>query len=229
MRAQEGGVSVRIETIGRATLIYALSDECSRIRYVGKTVHSLGKRLGQHRRASRRGELPVNRWMRKHDVSIGLLETVGPDQDWASRERHWIEQFSNLLNLTKGGEGLAGHTFSAAHKAKIAEALKTGSHFNCETCDKQFWRKLKDIKQGNCRFCSRRCYAASLKGVSRPVPAICTQRGIEAAAAARRARTHCLRGHPLSGDNMFRTAIGGRGCKECRKIHKATYRSKSHG
>lgn len=54
-------------------------------------------------------------------------------------------------------------------------------------------------------------------------------RGVAAAAAARRARTKCKRGHPLSGDNLFLTTAGGRGCKECRKIHKATYRSKAHG
>lgn len=215
--------------IGKATLIYALSDEAGRIRYIGKTVHSLGKRLGQHKRASRRGELPVNRWLRKHHVSIGLLETVSPDGDWASRERYWIGQFSNLLNLTQGGEGLAGHKFSDGHKRKIAEALRTGAEFKCETCGAAFWRKLTEIKRGNCRFCSRDCYAASLKGVSRPVPAICTERGIKAAAEKRRARTHCKRGHPLSGDNLFRTVLGSRGCKECRKIHKRTYREKSRG
>lgn len=219
----------RVETIGRATHIYALSDERGVVRYVGKTVRALGDRLGQHRRAARRGELPVNRWLRKHDASISLLETVAAGKDWAARERHWIKQFSGLLNLTDGGEGLAGHVFSQEHRSKIAAALRTGAEFSCETCGLAFWRKRNQIDVGNCRFCSRECYAASLKGVSKPVPSLATERGIEAAAAKRRARTHCKRGHPLSGFNLFLTSQGSRGCKECRKIHKRIYREKSIG
>lgn len=216
-------------TIGRATLIYALADEDGCIRYVGKTVRTLASRLGQHRRAARRGRLPVNRWLRKHDASIDLLEIVAPSDDWAARERYWIKLFPNLLNLTEGGEGLAGHRFTDEHKANIAKALKTGAHFDCETCGKQFWRKRRDIRKGNCRFCSRDCYAASLKGVSRLMPAVCTERGIAAAALEKRSRTHCKRNHPLSGPNLFLTTQGSRGCKECRKIHKRTYREKAIG
>ena len=48
---------------------------------------------------------------------------------------------------------------------------------------------------------------------------------IEAAAAAKRAQTHCKRGHELSGDNLYRTTQGKRGCKECRKLHKRNHRA----
>lgn len=215
-------------TIGRATHIYALCEQGGKVRYVGKTVRALKDRLAQHRTASRRGELPVNRWLRKNpEAEIRLLETVGPDRDWAARERYWIEAHDNLLNLTSGGEGLAGHTFSPEHRAKIAAALRSGAEFACETCGAAFWRKPRDIAAGDCRFCSRPCYAKSLKGVSRPLPRSAVERGVRAAAAARKARTHCKRGHPLSGGNLFVTAAGSRGCKECRKIHKQTHRSKA--
>jgi hypothetical protein len=50
-----------------------------------------------------------------------------------------------------------------------------------------------------------------------------------AKAAKRKAQTTCKRGHILSGDNLFMTSNGGRGCKECRKLHKATYRSRLNG
>lgn len=50
---------------------------------------------------------------------------------------------------------------------------------------------------------------------------------IAAAAAEKRARTSCKRGHPLSGANLFITSQGSRGCKECRKIHKARYLGKA--
>ena len=39
----------------------------------------------------------------------------------------------------------------------------------------------------------------------------------------------CSRNHPLSGDNLFLTSGGSRGCKACRRIHKATHRSKANG
>ena len=217
-------------TIGRATHIYGLCDEAGQLRYIGKTVRLPKQRLAQHRRASRKGELPVNRWLRKHPgATVKLLEVVPADGDWVARERFWIESQDNLLNLTTGGEGLPGHVFTEAHRAKIASALRTGAHFNCETCSKQFWRKRRDIECGNCRFCSRECYSRSLKGVSRPLPRTAVERGVSAAAAARRAQTHCKRGHPLSGDNLFRTTSGGRGCKECRKLHKRTYLEKARG
>jgi hypothetical protein len=216
-------------TIGRATLIYALSDECGRVRYVGKTVRTLRDRLGQHKRAARHGHLPVNRWIRKHNVSARLLETVAAGGDWVAREQYWIKRFDGLLNLTSGGEGLPGHKFTDSHKRKIAEALKTGDVFSCETCSESFWRKRNEIEKGDCRFCSRACYAASLKGVPKAVPPACIERGVAAAAKARRARTHCKRGHPLSGENLFLTSQGSRGCKECRKIHKRTYQEKARG
>jgi len=234
----------RVEVIGNATrkvtAIYALCEYPSwRPRYVGKTVQYLHDRHKAHiRDAKRGGTRPVNYWLRKQiangkRLAIKLIEYVGPETDWAERERYWIATYRSkqpdLLNLTDGGEGLAGHKFTAEHRLKIADALKTGAHFNCETCQKQFWRKRKDINKGECRFCSRACYAASLKGVCRALPRLAIERGIAAAAKARRAQTQCKRGHPLSGENLFITQQGSRGCKECRKIHKQTYRSKTSG
>ena len=220
----------RIETIGNATAIYALCDEAGNVRYVGKTVRTIHQRLSQHRTAAKNSRLPVGRWLMKHPAAtVRLLEIVPPSGDWASRERAWIHRHSNLLNLTEGGEGLAGHSFSVDHRKRISDALKTGAEFACEVCGTAFWRKRRDIAAGNCRFCSRECYARSLKGVSRPMPQACTSRGIAAAAKAKRAATRCKRGHELSGQNLFITSGGSRGCKECRKIHKHTYMEKARG
>jgi hypothetical protein len=232
---------IRVERIGDATpwvRIYALCDYPEVPRYVGKTVRWLGDRHKAHIRAAQTIEmprLPVHRWIRKQisinaPLVIKLLENVEDASIWAERERFWIAKLrsdgANLLNLTNGGEGLHGHVFTVEHRANIAAGLRTGSTFSCETCGVAFWRKPRDIKKGDNRFCSRSCYALSLKDVSRPVPALCTERGVAAAAAARRAQTDCKRGHPLSGDNLFLTSGGGRGCKECRRLHKQTYRKK---
>lgn len=35
--------------------------------------------------------------------------------------------------------------------------------------------------------------------------------------SANREKTHCKHGHPLVGDNVYRTPIGGRVCKTCRR------------
>jgi len=39
-------------------------------------------------------------------------------------------------------------------------------------------------------------------------------------------RTHCKRGHPLRGDNIYVSPRGTRSCKACRKAIRAAYRLK---
>ena len=165
---------VREERIGgqRQVLIYALTyPGTDRVRYVGKTVRSPRKRHNEHIMAAMKDHprLPVHRWI-KSLYRRGMwscmwhLERVAESDDWASRERHWIKKFRDdgheLLNLTDGGEGLAGMPRPQSVRDAIAAGNRTGSHFNCETCGTQFWRKLKDIKLGNNRFCSKPCYQA---------------------------------------------------------------------
>lgn len=222
-----------------STAIYALCEEDGTPRYVGKTDYYLHVRHKAHISDSRRSpRLPVHRWLAKRAgqgkrLAIRLIEYVPAGGDWAARERHWIAQYreqgADLLNLTLGGEGQSGHVWPQARKDKVAAKLRTGATFACETCGASFWRKRKDINKGDCRFCSRPCYAASLKGVYRPVSDACKTRGIAAAATARRSRTECKRGHPLSGENLFITSAGGRGCKQCRRIHKAAYLERARG
>jgi uncharacterized protein YlaI len=42
------------------------------------------------------------------------------------------------------------------------------------------------------------------------------------------ARTHCPQGHAYDEANTYITPRGGRVCKECRKLHKRTYKAKLH-
>lgn len=217
--------------------IYALCDPVTDApRYVGKTSKSLMQRLKEHKQLARRERrLPVQRWMNAVagvnlcGVYMRVLETAS-GETWASRERRWIDYGRRngweLFNLTDGGDGLHGLVPSDEHRARNSEAHKKGAMFSCR-CGKEFWRKPSAIKAGNCKFCSRECYARSIKGISRPVSIVCMERGLAAAAAARRAAAHCKRGHDLSGDNLFITSNGSRGCKECRKIHKRAYRERA--
>lgn len=41
-------------------------------------------------------------------------------------------------------------------------------------------------------------------------------RSAEATRLRRALQTHCKRGHPLSGENVYRASKGGRGCRACR-------------
>lgn len=77
----------------------------------------------------------------------------------------------------------------------------------------------------NIAFLCRRCHMES-DGRLVALAALASTRSTEliaAAAAEKNSRTHCKRGHPLYGENLFITSQGSRGCKECRKLHKAAY------
>jgi hypothetical protein len=224
--------------IGNATrphAIYAFEEHDGEVRYVGKTSQYLIDRRKAHLRPKQiNGPLPVNRWLKKRrDAGVGfvtrLIEHVPCGQDWAAREKYWIayyrQQGNRMLNLTDGGEGLCGHVFSQEHREKISKALRTGKECPCLHCGKVFWRKRNEIEKGNAKYCSKSCYQIAQKGVSKAstVP----ESAISAAAEKRRAMTHCKRGHELSGVNLFFTSTGGRGCKECRKLHKKAYRERT--
>jgi hypothetical protein len=150
-----------------AARIYALCEWPSQEpRYVGKTVQFMHHRRSAHFRDARRGwQKPLHRWIRKRQaagklIAVKLLEVVEFGGDWQAAERKWIARFrkgGRLLNLTDGGEGLPGHTFTQEHRDKIAAALRSGAWFNCERCGERFWRKQYDIAKGHSRFCSRLC------------------------------------------------------------------------
>lgn len=233
---------MRVEHLAEGVVIYALCQPVDKwrtgpVRYVGKTVQTPWNRVRAHITSARNHpKLPVHWWLRKHahePYHIRHLERVPPGADWAARERYWIAKFRaegcDLLNMTDGGEGFAGLQRTDEHRRKIGEALRTGAEFLCEQCGSAFWRKRSDIAKGNNRFCCRECYQASLRGVSRPVSSIATERGIAAAAAKRKAQTHCKRGHEFTASNTHITRAGSRACRECMKLHKRNYRAARHG
>lgn len=218
--------------------IYAVLDPDSNdVRYVGKTYRTLYRRLTEHLLdCKKKSHTHAGRWfakMRRNGIRpvVFLLETVPAGGDWQKAEAYWIRRFrqkeKRLVNATDGGEGRSGWHMPEESRLRIAAALRTGSHFNCETCGEQFWRKRNQISKGDCRFCSRECFHASQKGKSKPMPHWVVLAGRAAAVAKRAANQHCKRGHLLSGDNLYVNTAGSRVCKECRKIHKRSSYAKS--
>ena len=152
--------------IGNATRIYSLCEFPDReVRYIGKAVQALRLRLARHLLDSRNPRLPVHYWLAKRrregrQVCINWLETVAPGDDWAARERHWISQYRStgrLLNLTDGGEGLAGYVMPMAHREKIAASLDKRTTHACLRCGIEFKRKANEVRKGHAKFCSRQC------------------------------------------------------------------------
>jgi len=149
--------------------IYLLRHPLSRqVRYIGKSQYLPGRRLTAHIQDAKRGSTrPIANWIRgiiRHKLrpTIETIEIVPLGNDWGSRERYWISAYrargAKLLNLTDGGEGLAGHVFAGTrHAERIAISLRRGAQFTCERCGGEFWRKPSEIKQGHNRFCSRNC------------------------------------------------------------------------
>jgi hypothetical protein len=228
----------------RPVSIYALCEAGTGVvRYVGKTVDKPNRRLIYHiQQAKRPGSRPISRWLRKRledgrRPTVTTLEVVPPGEDWAGREKHWISHYRStgaprqMLNLTDGGEGISGHKFAGTeHAKKIGETQRRGSYFACETCGAKFFRKPKEIRKGDCRFCSRSCYAASRAGKHKPISPEVHAKGIAASAAQQRARLQCKNGHAFTPENTrLRPGTRTRICRACLKDVKARTKEARYG
>lgn len=123
--------------------IYALIDPRSKqIRYVGKTIQTLRKRLIGHVTETHRGTYRRARWIRALErlgikpriVALGTY----PTNDLCEQERRWISILrkwgADLVNSTAGGDGVE---FTTEIRDKIAKAMRGRTHeVRQETRDK---------------------------------------------------------------------------------------------
>ena len=109
----------------RKVKIYTLKHpDTLEVRYVGKTVRSLSRRLGNHIDNAKRSKhnKHLSNWILnilsngKRPI-IELIEEVD-NSVWQERERYWITQYPNLINLTEGGDGCKGFLHDEATKIK---------------------------------------------------------------------------------------------------------------
>lgn len=205
----------------RDTFIYGLHGEDGVVRYVGKTWRPLSERLKRHFYAK---SFRVGRWSyRNSEMRIVLLETVKADNDWSGRERFWIALYRQsgveLLNILKGGDGPDGnYVFTETHRANISAALRKGRFVPCAQCGTDRWARPWEEKRFKNLFCNAACHDHWQRRFPLTTNVKFPQAAIDAAAEKRRARTHCLRGHPLSGGNL-RERDGRRICKTCQRDH----------
>jgi hypothetical protein len=94
------------------------------IRYVGYTKRELSQRLYHHFADAKQG-LTYKKcyWIRKHNYNIEsiLLEDKLSYEQALQQEIYWIKQFSNLLNMTEGGDKnpMENPEVKAKHAAKM--------------------------------------------------------------------------------------------------------------
>lgn len=123
--------------VRRMGVVYALLDprpeKYGRIRYAGKTVQALGKRLRLHiRDGIRVGNSKVHNWIRILD-SLGLapnivpLETCPAEELYEAEGRHIAvlrTTHDDLLNLCDRGPGAWGCKATPTRRKKISQAVR---------------------------------------------------------------------------------------------------------
>lgn len=122
----------------REVHIYVLKHpDTLEVRYVGKTVRGLSRRLGNHiaNAKGNKHNKHLSNWIlsilreNKRPI-IELLETC-QSNTWQEREQYWISQFPNLINLTAGGDGCIGFIHNSEAIEKIRQS-KIGTKHSVE-------------------------------------------------------------------------------------------------
>lgn len=113
----------------RKVKIYVLKHpDTLEVRYVGKTVRSLSRRLGNHiaNAKGNKHNVHLSNWILKILADgkrpvIELLEECD-HHIWQDREKYWISMYPNLINLTIGGDGCEGFLHDELTKKKCGLA-----------------------------------------------------------------------------------------------------------
>lgn len=114
------------------TQIYLLRDpRDGAVRYVGKTITSLRRRLSGHISRAKKPQHHSQRWIAGllglgFTPIIELIEIAA--QDWQDRERFWIAHYrgagARLTNLSDGGETPTGIVITDATRDRMSKSQK---------------------------------------------------------------------------------------------------------
>lgn len=118
--------------------IYVVENTLTAQRYVGQTTN-FEKRQDLHVRGRSCVKF-LNRAIAKYGAShfdFSLLEACANKQAADDRERYWIKEIGTLApagyNLTEGGGGISGYSWSSKQKAYLSKVRK-GRKFSQEHC-----------------------------------------------------------------------------------------------
>lgn len=113
----------------RKVKIYVLKHpDTLEIRYVGKTVAKLSKRLSNHIINAKvtKHNKHLSNWILKilEEGKKPIIELIEECENsvWQEREKYWIAQFDNLVNITIGGDGAEGLVHSQESIEKMRKA-----------------------------------------------------------------------------------------------------------
>jgi hypothetical protein len=139
-------------------LIYGLVDpRNNQIRYVGKTKQSLSKRLSQHLWIGNKSNPYKFNWINQlkiENIKPIIIELEKCDENnWVEREKYYINELTNLTNITQGGENGLFFTKEILDKISIG-VKKVWDNIvfkeNHSKKMKEFWSiKENKIKQSN--------------------------------------------------------------------------------
>lgn len=114
-----------------SSVVYGLYCTCqSRVRYVGKTVGPLHRRVNTHLWEAKTGKMrPVHKWIRKHgteNIRSKVLFWSRDNSELCAEEIRLIRELHTHiseggLNVTKGGEGSLGVTSMRGEKNAAAK------------------------------------------------------------------------------------------------------------
>lgn len=95
-------------------LIYGLinSENLDKIKYIGKTNQTITKRIHDHIRESKKLKTKKDIWIQNtlnngFEVLHKIIE-ICDESNWLVREKFWIENLTDLTNISKGGDGGRG-------------------------------------------------------------------------------------------------------------------------
>lgn len=107
--------------------IYLITNKINGKQYIGKTKRDVNKRIIEHINAN----TYIGRAIRKYSLesfNISIIDSSVAEDVLDEKEKYWIKFYDckspNGYNLTDGGEGLHGHTFSKKHRRKLSEVAK---------------------------------------------------------------------------------------------------------
>lgn len=202
--------------------VYVIEHRASGKVYVGSTVN-FRKRWAEHRRLLGLGTHHSSKLQRawsKYEVDafiFKVLEPISEPDQLCIREQVWIDFLDSVkrgFNICPSARGRLGIPHTAESRQKMSRAAK-GREITASTRAAISLAHKGRIKSAmECENISKGKKGAvfsmeHLKNLS-----------ISHLGKGNALKTHCPKGHPYSGENLYTTSLGHRQCRACIRARK---------